>query len=44
VLERLIEYVVENVVLAAYEPSTQQIYIVRENVDDSKPGDCGRNR
>lgn len=35
VLERLVEYVVENVILAAYEPSTQELYVVRENVDDS---------
>lgn len=34
-LERLVEYVVENVVLAAYDPAAQQVCVVRENVDDS---------
>lgn len=33
--ERLIEYVVEGSVLAAYEWSTQEMLVVRENVDDS---------
>ena len=34
-LERLLEYVVEGTVLAAYEPSTSELLVVRENVDDS---------
>lgn len=34
-LERLVEYVVEENVLSAYEPSTQELLVVRENVDDS---------
>lgn len=36
-VERLIEYVIEDVVLAAYEPSLCRLYVVRENVDDSNP-------
>ena len=35
IIERLIEYVVEGNVLAAYEPSTSHLLVVRENVDDS---------
>ncbi len=34
-MERLIEYIVEGSVLAAYEWSTQEMLVVRENVDDS---------
>ena len=34
-LERLTEYIVESNVLAAYEPSRQEILVIRENVDDS---------
>ena len=34
-LDRLIEYVVESNVLGAYQPSTSELLIVRENVDDS---------
>ncbi|MEO0086052.1 MAG: hypothetical protein ABIK37_05420 [candidate division WOR-3 bacterium] len=33
--ERLLEYVVEANVLAAYEPSRGELIVVRENVDDS---------
>jgi len=35
IAERLVEYCVEDSVLAAYEPSTQEVMVVRENVDDS---------
>ena len=34
-LRRLIEYVIEANVLGAYEPSTEELLVVRENVDDS---------
>jgi len=34
-IERLIEYIVEANVLAAYQPSTNELLIIRENVDDS---------
>ncbi len=34
-LERLLEYVVENNALAAYEPSSAELLVVRENVDES---------
>ncbi len=34
-LGRLMEYVLEAVVLAAYDPSNGTLYIVRENVDES---------
>ncbi|MGD2175041.1 MAG: hypothetical protein PVJ27_06525 [Candidatus Brocadiaceae bacterium] len=34
-LERLLEYVVEGNCLAAYEPGTEQLLVVRENVDES---------
>lgn len=34
-LERLLEYLVEANVLAAYEPSSSALIVVRENVDDS---------
>ncbi|NLG99778.1 MAG: hypothetical protein GX491_20675 [Chloroflexi bacterium] len=33
--ELLIEYMLENNILGAYEPSTQEILVVRENVDES---------
>jgi hypothetical protein len=33
--ERLLEYVIEGTVRAAYEPSTGELLVVRENVDDS---------
>lgn len=33
--ERLLEYVVEGAVLSAYEPSTGELLVVRENVDES---------
>lgn len=33
--ERLIEYVLESTILAAYQPNTQELLVVRENVDDS---------
>lgn len=35
VLARLIEYVLESTILAAYQPNTQEIQVIRENVDDS---------
>ena len=37
IFERLLEYVIEDVVLAAYEPSLCRLYVLRENVDDSNP-------
>jgi hypothetical protein len=33
--ERIVEYVVEHSVAAAYEPSTGELSVIRENVDDS---------
>lgn len=35
IVERLIEYVVESNVLGAYQPSSQELLVVRENVDES---------
>jgi len=35
ILERLIEYVLESTILAAYQPNTQEILVIRENVDES---------
>jgi len=35
IVERLIEYVVEANICGAYQPSTQEILIIRENVDES---------
>jgi hypothetical protein len=35
ILERLIEYVLESNILAAYQPNTQELLIIRENVDES---------
>lgn len=35
ILERLIEYVFESNLLAAYLPNTQELLVIRENVDDS---------
>jgi len=34
-VERLLEYVVEGNVLGAYQPRTEELLIIRENVDDS---------
>jgi len=34
-IERLIEYVLESNIAGAYQPSTQEILIIRENVDES---------
>jgi hypothetical protein len=35
IVTRTVEYLVENNVLAAYEPLTNELMVVRENVDDS---------
>lgn len=35
IFERLIEYVLESTILAAYQPNSQEILVIRENVDDS---------
>jgi len=35
VVERLAEYMLEETVLAAYEPGSSEILVIRENVDDS---------
>jgi len=35
IIERLLEYVIEGNAMGAYEPSTQELMLVRENVDDS---------
>lgn len=35
IIERIVEYVIEDCVIAAYEPSTSKILIVGENVDNS---------
>ena len=35
IIDRTVEYLVENNVLAAYEPLTGELVVVRENVDDS---------
>ncbi len=35
IIGRIVEYVVEDNVLGAYQPSTRELLIVRENVDDS---------
>jgi len=34
-LERMMEYLIENNVLGAYQPHSQELLVVRENVDDS---------
>ncbi len=35
IIERLLEYIIEGNAMGAYEPSTQELMLVRENVDDS---------
>jgi len=35
IIDRTIEYLVENNVLAAYEPLSNELMVIRENVDDS---------
>ena len=35
IVTRTVEYLVENNVLAAYEPLTNELMVLRENVDDS---------
>jgi len=34
-LDRILEYIIEGVVLAAYQPATQELLVIRENVDES---------
>ena len=35
IIERLIEYIIEGAILAAYQPATGELLVIRENVDDS---------
>ncbi|MEO0079920.1 MAG: hypothetical protein ABIK44_04500, partial [candidate division WOR-3 bacterium] len=35
ILDRLLEFIIEGVVLAAYQPATEELLVIRENVDES---------